>query len=224
MSRILSPAALGLFLLTSLVLSTRSGESALAAASVRPGMYVTVSGTDGYALKLRSSPSPLADVEQHLPSRTVARVLDGPKSDGRGWDWYRITGFDRAGTIGWSVGYFLAPALNPALNIPRQSPRPPFRVLARITAFNGAEFGNPWGGKTRLGTMVRGGVVATDPAFIPLGSELTIDGLQGVFVAEDTGSGVFGYHVDIWMPTYEAAWNFGSRWAYITVLGRPYER
>lgn len=223
MSRLLPSAFLAGFLILSLGLAMR-GQPAAAAEPLGVGRYVTVDRTQGYALKLRDRPDPEGAVQLHLPSKTVARILEGPWADSRGWEWYRLTGFDTAGTQGWSVGYFLSPYTTPAMQIPRASPRVPFRVLAKVTAYNGAEYGNPYGGRTRLGTLVRPGVVATDPTYIPLGAELTIEGVEGVFVAEDTGSGVFGYHVDVYFPSVQAAWTFGSRWAYVTVLGRPYER
>lgn len=224
MFRLLPATLPAIFLCLCLSLLFQAGPPAEAAESVRPGSYVTVSRTEGYALKLRHGPSPTDDVQILLPGNTVLRVLEGPRRDSNGWDWYRITGFDKQGSQGWSVGYFLSPVANAVLHIPRLTPKPPFRILARVTAYNGVEFGNPYGGRTRIGTMVRRGVVASDPSIIPLGSEMVIDGLDGVFVAEDTGSGVWGPHIDVYMPTYEQALEFGSRWSYVTVLGRPYER
>ena len=62
-----------------------------------------------------------------------------------------------------------------------------------------------WGcgasGRTRSGTQVRWGVVATDPRVIPLGAALEIEGFPGTtFRAEDTGSAVIGAKVDIFWP------------------------
>lgn len=223
MSRLLPSALLAGFLVLSLGLIVRA-QAASAAETLGVGRYVTVDRTQGYALNLRDQPHSEGAVRLHLPSRTISRITEGPQADRHGWEWYRLTGFDTAGTSGWSVGYFLSPYQTPVFHIPQASPRAPFRVLAHITAYNGAEYGNPYGGRTRLGTLVRPGVVATDPTYIPIGSEMLIDGVERVFVAEDTGSGVHGYHVDVYFPTVQAAWAFGSRWAYVTVLGRPYER
>ena len=224
MSRFLLLGVVALFVSLGAGLAARPAENAGAADALPAGSYATIAATEGYALKVRGGPSPKADVRDYVPGRTVVRLVEGPKVDEQGWDWYQITGFDRAGTSGWSVGHFLSPLTNAVLQVPRASPQPPFRVLARVTAYNGAEYNDPWGGKTRLGTMTRPGVAATDPTYIPLGSEVMIEGVDGVFVAEDTGSGVSGYHVDVWMPTYEDARRFGSRWTYVVVLGRPYER
>ena len=224
MSRFLPLALAALFVSLGASLSVRPAEQARAADALPSGSYATVASPEGYALKVRSGPSPDTQVHQHLAARAVVRIVAGPKVDGQGWHWYQITGFDQAGIAGWSVGYFLSPLSNAVMQTPATSPRPPFRVLARVTAYNGAEYNDPWGGRTRLGTMTRPGVAATDPTYIPLGSELMIEGVDGVYVAEDTGSGVHGYHVDVWMPTYADALTFGSRWTYVTVLGRPYER
>lgn len=224
MSPILAGLVAAVFLAGAVALSARSAAPVRAANTFVPGQYATVSGTEGYALKVRQEPNSASDVSVYLPGRTKLRILAGPLYYANGWAWYRVTGFDKAGTHGWCVGYYLAPLSDPVLDQPNHSPRPPYRVLARVTAYNGVEYGNPWGGLTRLGTMVRPGVVATDPSYIPLGSEVMIEGMEGIFVAEDTGSGVWGYHVDVYMPTYPAALQFGSRWVYITVFGRPHER
>jgi 3D (Asp-Asp-Asp) domain-containing protein len=63
-------------------------------------------------------------------------------------------------------------------------------------------------------------VVAVDPSVIPLGSRMIIQGIPGVFQAEDTGSGIVGAWVDIWFPTPAAARQFGLHdGVVVTVLG-----
>jgi 3D (Asp-Asp-Asp) domain-containing protein len=54
----------------------------------------------------------------------------------------------------------------------------------------------PWYGKTRLGWVMRHGIVAVDPRFIPLRTELFVPG-YGVGVAGDTGGGIKRYHIDL---------------------------
>jgi 3D (Asp-Asp-Asp) domain-containing protein len=72
---------------------------------------------------------------------------------------------------------------------------------------------------TRSGTPARWGVVATDPNVIPLGSRILIDQYPGtVFIAEDTGGGVRGNHVDIWQPSTFEAIQFGRQRGVVTVL------
>src|SRR4051794_32997026 len=70
-----------------------------------------------------------------------------------------------------------------ALHGSRPSLRPPAgpsrRLVVQLTAYSASlEEGTAWG-ITRVGTRVRPGVVAVDPAVIPLGSRLRIEGLAG---------------------------------------------
>jgi 3D (Asp-Asp-Asp) domain-containing protein len=74
------------------------------------------------------------------------------------------------------------------------------------------------GTRTATGTTVRWGVVSVDPRFIPLGSELEIEGLGGRFVAEDTGGAVRGAHVDVWLPDLDSSLRFGAQYRRVTVL------
>lgn len=70
----------------------------------------------------------------------------------------------------------------------------------------------------RSGRWVYAGAVATDPRVIPLGTRLTIDGLPGTYVAEDTGGGVHGHHVDVWMSSCSAAIQWGRQTREVRVL------
>jgi 3D (Asp-Asp-Asp) domain-containing protein len=88
---------------------------------------------------------------------------------------------------------------------------PPRSFTARVTGYCLA-------GRTRLGTPVRPGVVAVDPAVIPLGSRLLIEGLGGVYSAEDTGSAVRGASVDVWFASCADALAWGVRYRTIEVL------
>jgi len=60
-------------------------------------------------------------------------------------------------------------------------------------------------GYTASGVYTHPGTCAVDPRVIPLGTYITIDGL-GTCHAEDTGSAVIGYHVDLWVPTVAEAY------------------
>jgi 3D (Asp-Asp-Asp) domain-containing protein len=66
------------------------------------------------------------------------------------------------------------------------------------------------GGQTSTGLPVGYGVVAVDPAVIPLGTRLSIPG-YGEGVAADTGSAVSGYAIDLWFPTLADALAWGRR-------------
>jgi len=78
--------------------------------------------------------------------------------------------------------------------------------------------GGAAGDTTRTGKQVRWGVVAVDPRVIPLGSRLTIEGYGELFHAEDTGFGVLGRHIDVFIPDQEAAIKFGVQYRDIIVL------
>jgi 3D (Asp-Asp-Asp) domain-containing protein len=65
-------------------------------------------------------------------------------------------------------------------------------------------------GHTSTGLPVGFGVVAVDPAVIPLGTRLTIPG-YGEGVAADTGGAVTGYEIDLWFPTLADALAWGRR-------------
>jgi 3D (Asp-Asp-Asp) domain-containing protein len=71
-------------------------------------------------------------------------------------------------------------------------------------------------GHTATGIPVGWGVVAVDPALIPLGTRMTIPG-YGEGVAADTGSAVRGAMIDLWFPTLAQALAWGRRTVTITL-------
>jgi 3D (Asp-Asp-Asp) domain-containing protein len=71
-------------------------------------------------------------------------------------------------------------------------------------------------GRTATGLPVGWGVVAVDPAVIPLGSRMTVPG-YGEGVAADTGSAVRGATIDLWFPTLAQALAWGRRTVTITI-------
>ena len=72
------------------------------------------------------------------------------------------------------------------------------------------------GGRTATGIPVGWGVVAVDPAVIPLGTRMTIPG-YGAGVAADTGGAVRGATIDLWFPTLAQARAWGRRTVTITL-------
>jgi 3D (Asp-Asp-Asp) domain-containing protein len=60
-------------------------------------------------------------------------------------------------------------------------------------------------GITATGTYVHRGTCAVDPRIIPLGSYFYVSGV-GECHAEDTGSAIIGYRVDVWVPTVAEAY------------------
>jgi 3D (Asp-Asp-Asp) domain-containing protein/peptidoglycan hydrolase CwlO-like protein len=71
-------------------------------------------------------------------------------------------------------------------------------------------------GRTATGLPVGFGVVAVDPAVIPLGTRISIPG-YGEGVAADTGSAVQGMTIDLWFPTLVQALAWGRRTVTITL-------
>lgn len=64
-------------------------------------------------------------------------------------------------------------------------------------------------GITATGTIAtEGRTIAVDKDVIPLGSKVYIEGL-GEFIAEDTGSGVKGNHIDMFVNSHTEAINRG---------------
>jgi 3D (Asp-Asp-Asp) domain-containing protein len=71
-------------------------------------------------------------------------------------------------------------------------------------------------GRTATGLPVGFGIVAVDPAVIPLGTRISIPG-YGEGVAADTGGAVRGLTIDLWFPTLAAALAWGRRTVTITL-------
>jgi len=74
------------------------------------------------------------------------------------------------------------------------------RFRAYATSYSAATAGTPktapWYGTTATGLKMRKGIVAVDPAVIPLHTELYVPG-YGIGLAGDTGGGVIGRWVDL---------------------------
>lgn len=69
---------------------------------------------------------------------------------------------------------------------------------------------------TAMGTLLRRGVIAVDPSFIPFGTHVFIPG-YGEAVAEDCG-GFYGNHIDIAFDTHYEALAFGRQDMEIYIL------
>jgi len=75
-------------------------------------------------------------------------------------------------------------------------------------------------GTTQSGTRTRPGIVAADPAVLPVGTVLRIlDGPHsGVYTVMDTGSAVKGRRIDIFMPSCANAEQFGERTLRVKII------
>lgn len=190
------------------------GEEAEAAELAGP-RYARVVGTGPLGLRVREGPGTWYRIVAALPEGSRLEVIDGPELDPDGREWYLVSGYDGIGGSGWSAGEFLReveqndPAtLDSAGTVTTAAAR---TFTARITAY-------AHGTRTASGTPVRWGVVAVDTRVIPLGSRLLIDGLDGVFIAEDTGGGVRGNHIDLYFPDRASAIRWGVQYRTVTVL------
>lgn len=90
-------------------------------------------------------------------------------------------------------------------------------------ASTGKTPGMPDYGITASGTKARVGAVAVDPTVIPLGTKLYIEyadgsGGYGYASAEDTGSAIKGYRIDLFFNTYQECINFGRKRVIVYVL------
>jgi 3D (Asp-Asp-Asp) domain-containing protein/peptidoglycan hydrolase CwlO-like protein len=73
-------------------------------------------------------------------------------------------------------------------------------------------------GRTASGLPVGVGVIAVDPAVIPLGTRVFVPG-YGPAVAADVGSAIKGAIIDLWMPSTAQALAWGRRTVTITIYG-----
>jgi 3D (Asp-Asp-Asp) domain-containing protein len=74
---------------------------------------------------------------------------------------------------------------------------------------------------TASGTVAHEGIVAADPAVLPLGSRIRIqqaDPFNGVYTVTDTGRKIVGRHIDICLPNAAEAKRFGKKTVLVQVL------
>jgi 3D (Asp-Asp-Asp) domain-containing protein len=77
-------------------------------------------------------------------------------------------------------------------------------------------------GRTASGIHTRPGVIAADPSVLPLGTvvHLRAGRYTGTYTVMDTGGRIKGRRVDVYVPTYREAVEFGRRPVKIKVIGR----
>ncbi len=76
-------------------------------------------------------------------------------------------------------------------------------------------------GLTKSGVVARPGIVAADPAVLPLGSVIRVSdpkGYSGEYEVLDTGSKVKGRHIDIFMWDRDEAVEFGRHKVTVEVV------
>jgi 3D (Asp-Asp-Asp) domain-containing protein len=195
------------------VLALWAPASAWARQELSVGDSVVVGGTEGRGMRLRAGPGMSHKILATIPEGSTVRVLGGPVADGDD-DWYQVR--SGASLTGWAVGRYLLPQGGLESLATDEGGQRSF--VAKLTAYANGVGGVPKNARTASGTETRWGVVAVDPKVIPLGSQLTIEGYDGVFVAEDTGGAIKGTAIDIWLPDPNDARRFGTQYRKVTVI------
>jgi 3D (Asp-Asp-Asp) domain-containing protein len=201
------------------------------AAELQAGSTVTVTGTEGNGLRIRSAPGIASNPLTTVKDGSRLQILAGPEA-ADGLDWYKVKSDSHTG---WSNSKYLTvapPDRAPKSANPYESelaaPVPPVPAGARtfVSKTTAYATGNKGvGTRTATGTAVRWGTVSVDPTVIPFGSQLLIDGFDDtLFTAEDRGSGVKGTHVDIFFPDGAVAGKYGTQQRKVTVVREGYGR
>jgi 3D (Asp-Asp-Asp) domain-containing protein len=76
-------------------------------------------------------------------------------------------------------------------------------------------------GTTKSGLETQPGTVAADTSVLPLGTKIRVTNAgpySGIYTVTDTGSKVRGHHIDIFMPSWHRAKEFGRKVVQVTVL------
>lgn len=110
-----------------------------------------------------------------------------------------------------------APEPVAAVSAPAPEPAPvPTPAPESGTRMSVVSTGYCLSGTTATGIPTGWGVVAVDPAVIPLGTKMSVPG-YGEGVAADTGSAVKGAMIDLWFPSCAQALQWGRRTLTITL-------
>jgi len=115
-----------------------------------------------------------------------------------------------------AVAFALALALGASAPAVQAVPRHRLRTIATAYCQKGL---------TKNGHPVRRGVIAADPAVLPLGTIVRVEvpvttRASGIYTVDDTGGAVKGHRIDIYMPSCARARRFGRRVSIVEVLTR----
>ena len=83
----------------------------------------------------------------------------------------------------------------------------------RVLTMEATAFARPIG-PTTAGTEAHEGIVAADPAVLPLGTRIHITGTKGYdgnYLVTDTGPAVKGNRIDLYLPSEAEAKQFGTK-------------
>jgi rare lipoprotein A len=104
------------------------------------------------------------------------------------------------------------------LSIPafaRSRPRHAMRMLA--TAFSAHAQ------QTAAASTPHEGIVAADPAVLPLGTRIRVTGAgrySGTYIVADKGGKIVGRHIDLYLPSRREARRFGRKTVRVAILSR----
>ena len=73
------------------------------------------------------------------------------------------------------------------------------------------------GNQTATETWPSRGTIAVDPAIIPLGTRLYVEG-YGEGIAEDTGGAIKGEILDLYMESEDECWDWGRRTVEVRII------
>jgi rare lipoprotein A len=76
---------------------------------------------------------------------------------------------------------------------------------------------------TASGTVAHEGIVAADPAILPLGSRIRIRGAEafnGIYTVTDTGGKIVGRHIDLCVRSRAEARHFGKKMVQVQIVSR----
>lgn len=96
----------------------------------------------------------------------------------------------------------------------------PFDILMTVTAYSVSAEEGTLDGITFSGLPADHGVVAADPAVIPIGSIVWVEGYGYALVA-DTGSAIKGNRLDAFLWDRDQAFEWGVRECKVRVLSTP---
>lgn len=106
------------------------------------------------------------------------------------------------------------------LTLPALPAAPRHHPRARLLRMQATAFVRN-GNLTAAGTVAHAGIVAADPAVLPLGSRIRLSGAgayNGIYTVTDTGGGIHGRRIDIFVTSAAAARKFGRKMVTVQLM------
>jgi 3D (Asp-Asp-Asp) domain-containing protein len=197
--------------------------------TVEQGMVVGLSMVRDVT-KVEDQPIPFDTVYRYDASVAAGeQLLERAGSDGYWRREYKVKQMNGKETsrllvsenVVWPTNAVVIIGTKSAANTPAQAavtgPDPasecPVRQVVWATYYTAISAGG--NGITATGTAVYKGIIAVDPAYIPLGTKMYVPG-YGYGIAADTGGGVRGWHIDLGYGPSDV-YDWGSRYVEICI-------